>query len=105
MYAIVRSGGRQHKVAVGDVLEVDKLDAAVGSTVDLVTLLLVDVDKRQVVARGGKSAGSVSKNTSVLVAGETTGSKYAKAEALGVPILEAECFDDLLARGADAIPG
>ncbi|SMO39317.1 NAD-dependent DNA ligase LigA [Propioniciclava tarda] len=58
-----------------------------------------------VVARGGKSAGSVSKNTSVLVAGETTGSKYAKAESLGIPILDADSFDDLLARGADAIPG
>ena len=56
-----------------------------------------DSASEAVVARGGKSAGSVSKNTSVLVAGETTGSKYAKAEALGVPILEAECFDDLLA--------
>ena len=44
MYAIVRSGGRQHKVAVGDVLEIDKVDAAVGSTVDLIPLLLVDGD-------------------------------------------------------------
>ena len=44
MYAIVRSGGRQHKVAVGDVLEIDKVDAEVGSTVDLTPLLLVDGD-------------------------------------------------------------
>ena len=42
MYAIVRSGGRQHKVAVGDVLEVDKLDVQVGSTVNLTPLMLVD---------------------------------------------------------------
>ncbi len=42
MYAIVRSGGRQHKVAVGDVLEVDRLNAAVGSTVNLTPLMLVD---------------------------------------------------------------
>ncbi len=43
MYAIVRSGGRQHKVAVGDVLEVDKIKKAeVGSTVDLIPLMLVD---------------------------------------------------------------
>ena len=42
MYAIVRSGGRQHKVAVGDVLEVDKLDVKVGSTVNLTPLMLVD---------------------------------------------------------------
>ena len=42
MYAIVRSGGRQHKVAVGDVLEVDRLEDAVGSTVNLTPLLVVD---------------------------------------------------------------
>ena len=42
MYAIVRSGGRQHKVAVGDVLEVDRLEDAVGSTVSLTPLLVVD---------------------------------------------------------------
>ena len=62
-----------------------------------------DSASEAVVARGGKSSGSVSKNTTVLVAGETTGSKYAKAEALGVPILDADAFADLLARGADAL--
>ena len=30
VYAIVRSGGRQHKVAVGDVIEIDRVDDAVG---------------------------------------------------------------------------
>lgn len=44
MYAIVRSGGRQHKVAVGDVLEVDRLHAKVGTSVELVPLMLVDGD-------------------------------------------------------------
>ena len=42
MYAIVRSGGNQRKVAVGDVLEVDRRDGEVGSTVSLQPLLLVD---------------------------------------------------------------
>ncbi|WP_375424073.1 50S ribosomal protein L21 [uncultured Friedmanniella sp.] len=42
MYAVVRSGGRQHKVSVGDVLELDKFDGAVGSTLTLQPLLLVD---------------------------------------------------------------
>ena len=42
MYAIVRSGGRQHKVAVGDVLNIDKLEAEVGSNVNLTPLMLVD---------------------------------------------------------------
>jgi large subunit ribosomal protein L21 len=44
VYAIVRSGGRQHKVAVGDVIEVNRLDDAVGSSVSLRPLLLVDGD-------------------------------------------------------------
>ena len=44
MYAIVKTGGKQHKVAVGDVLEVEKLDTATGGTVTLPALLLVDGD-------------------------------------------------------------
>ena len=42
MYAIVRSGGRQQKVAVGDVVEVEKLDGAAGDAVALRPILLVD---------------------------------------------------------------
>ncbi len=42
MYAIVRAGGRQEKVSVGDVLVVDRLAGEPGSTVELQPLLLVD---------------------------------------------------------------
>ncbi|MDT0307611.1 50S ribosomal protein L21 [Streptomyces sp. DSM 44917] len=42
MYAIVRTGGRQQKVSVGDVIEVDRLSGGVGDTVELSTLLVVD---------------------------------------------------------------
>lgn len=42
MYAIVRAGGRQEKVSVGDVLVVDKLTGEPGSTVEFQPLLLVD---------------------------------------------------------------
>jgi len=42
VYAIVRSGGRQHKVAVGDVLEIDRTSDEVGSSLSLQPLLLVD---------------------------------------------------------------
>ena len=46
---------------------------------------------------GGKPAGSVSKKTDYVVAGPGAGSKLAKAEELGVPILDAEAFARLLA--------
>lgn len=42
MYAVVRSGGRQHKVEVGDVVEVNRLTGDRGSTVTLPPVLLVD---------------------------------------------------------------
>ncbi len=42
MYAIVKTGGKQYKVAEGDVLEIEKLDAALGSEVELPAILLVD---------------------------------------------------------------
>ena len=42
MYAIVRSGGRQHKVAVGDVIEIDRTGDEAGTSVALKPLLLVD---------------------------------------------------------------
>jgi large subunit ribosomal protein L21 len=42
VYAIVRSGGRQHKVAVGDVIEIDKRDDKIGASISLQPLLLVD---------------------------------------------------------------
>jgi len=42
VYAIVRSGGRQHKVAVGDVVEVNRVAGAPGDAVRLPALLVVD---------------------------------------------------------------
>ncbi|HET7703989.1 MAG TPA: BRCT domain-containing protein, partial [Candidatus Limnocylindrales bacterium] len=50
---------------------------------------------------GGKASGSVSKKTDYLVAGPGAGSKVAKAEALSVPILDAEAFAKLLAGDAE----
>jgi len=42
VYAIVRAGGRQEKVAVGDVVQIDKVDGEPGSTITLPALLVVD---------------------------------------------------------------
>ena len=45
VYAIVRAGGRQEKVSVGDLVTLDRVPAAAGSTIELPALLLVDGDK------------------------------------------------------------
>jgi large subunit ribosomal protein L21 len=44
MYAIVKTGGKQYRVAEGDVLEVEKLVGSPGDTVNLAAVLLVDGD-------------------------------------------------------------
>lgn len=56
MYAIVKTGGKQYKVAPGDKLNVEKLDAEVGSQVELQAICIVDGDK--VEADPAKAAGT-----------------------------------------------
>ncbi len=48
MYAIVKTGGKQYKVAEGDLLNVEKLDAEIGAEVTLDVLMLVDGDSVKV---------------------------------------------------------
>ncbi len=55
VYAIVRAGGRQEKVSVGDVIVVDKLAGEPGDSVQLRPLMLVDGD--QITATTGALTG------------------------------------------------
>ena len=58
-----------------------------------------DEAKEAILARGGKAAGSVSKKTAYVVAGDSPGSKYDRAVELGVPILDEDGFRRLLDEG------
>jgi len=74
----------------------DERDASVPRTLAGLTIVVTgslnsfsrDDAKEAIVARGGKAAGSVSKKTDYVVAGDSPGSKYEKAIELGVPILD-----------------
>ncbi|PIF02729.1 MAG: 50S ribosomal protein L21 [Propionibacterium sp.] len=70
MYAIVRSGARQHKVAVGDVVDIDLVPGEVGSTVELAPLMVVD---GSTVTTDAKSASKFKVTAEVL--GEVKGPK------------------------------
>ena len=45
MYAIVKTGGKQYKVAAGDIIAIEKLEAAEGEKVELPVICVVDGEK------------------------------------------------------------
>ena len=85
----------------------DERDTSVPRTCEGLTIVVTgsltgfsrDGAKEAIVARGGKAAGSVSKKTDFVVAGDSPGSKYDKAVELGVPILDEDGFRRLLEHG------
>jgi DNA ligase (NAD+) len=85
----------------------DERDASVPRTLEGLTIVVTgslnsfsrDDAKEAIVSRGGKAAGSVSKKTAYVVAGDSPGSKYDKAVELGVPILDEAGFRRLLEEG------
>ena len=54
---------------------------------------------------GGQTVSSVSKNTTLVVAGPGAGSKQAKAESLGVPVIDQAQFGEVLTRGMAVVEG
>jgi large subunit ribosomal protein L21 len=68
VYAIVRAGAKQQKVAVGDVIEIDKVSAPVGDTLTLPVVMAVD---GETVTTSGLDKASVT----VEVLGATKGPK------------------------------
>jgi len=98
--------------ADGVVME-DERDEALAQVLEGLTVVVTgtlpdfsrDEAKEAIIVRGGKAAGSVSKKTSFVVAGENAGSKLDKAEQLGVPVLDQDGFRRLLAGGPDAVSG
>jgi DNA ligase (NAD+) len=82
----------------------ESLDRTLEGLTIVVTGSLVDFSrdsaKEAILSRGGKAAGSVSKKTDYVVAGESAGSKADKAEQLGVPILDEDGFKALLEDGS-----
>ena len=91
----------------------DERDESVARTLEGLTVVVTgslddfsrDSAKEAILARGGKAAGSVSKNTDYVVVGENAGSKADKAEQLGVPILDEAGFKQLLEAGPSAVTG
>lgn len=70
VYAIVRSGGQQQKVAVGDVIEIDRVSSAEGESVSLPAVLFVDGDA---VTADADSLAKIKVSAEVL--GQTKGPK------------------------------
>ena len=79
--------------------EVQQQSPITGKTV-VVTGTLPTLDRREAEAMierlGGKAAGSVSKKTSYVLAGENAGSKLTKARELGIPVITEEEFFQLI---------
>jgi DNA ligase (NAD+) len=88
----------------------DEIDESVPRTLEGLSIVVTgslpsfsrDEAKEAITARGGRAAGSVSKSTAFVVAGDAPGSKFDKAVSLKVPILDEDGFRVLLDAGPEA---
>lgn len=48
MYAVIKTGGKQYRVAAGDVIKIEKLDGEIGQTVDFDQVLMVGGDDAKI---------------------------------------------------------
>lgn len=60
MFAIIETGGKQYRVSVGDVLDVERLEAEIGATVELKVLM---TGEGETVVAGKEAEGKVVKAT------------------------------------------
>jgi DNA ligase (NAD+) len=89
----------------------DEVDVSAPRTLEGITVVVTgslegfsrDEAKEAILARGGKSSGSVSRKTHFVVVGESPGSKAEAAVRLGVPVLDEDGFRALLAGGPPAV--
>jgi DNA ligase (NAD+) len=85
------------------VFEGQKMTGRLNGKVFVLTGSMESMTRRQaserVAAAGGKVSGSVSRNTDFLVAGESAGSKLAKARELGIPIIDEVAFRQMIDQG------
>ena len=59
MYAVIESGGKQHKVVEGEVLKLEKIDAEAGETVSFDKVMMIGSDEKVTVGQPYVDAGSV----------------------------------------------
>ena len=95
------------KWAAAGVRMQDEVDTSRARTLDGLTIVVTgslegfsrDESKEAILSRGGKASGSVSKKTDYVVVGENAGTKAARAEELGVLVLDEAGFRQLLETG------
>ena len=109
-FAVDWHGGIVEKWRTAGVRTADEVDDSHPRTLEGLSVVVTgslsrysrDEAKEAILARGGKASASVSKSTAAVVVGDNPGSKHDKAVALGVPVLDEDGFDRLLAGGPAA---